>query len=348
MSAVTEVKFTGISASYTGTDPGDVSPTYRATFWVKTNDPLDMPDMVSDHFRATSSLPWIGRKFKLGNGFDGEAVCRAVEPSYIDKSGGCYNVTCRFDPEDAIAEFSGSTTGVTEGGKTTEDPLLYTTEIELSWNQITEPAYDAKFFGFVPAGIKHPFLKAGNRIAVVNSAMKPFDPTLEVENSIKVIRISQNFNRYDGVNYDRYHGTVNNNNQVIGRPGFGFRQAVLPYRGKMAFYGASLGYENGVFFWREIKEVHIHPRSWIRQVPDIGHEELLKPGDRLEDGTELSADDFPAERPWEHRVIAGEDGLPNVGPCLLDGKGRRLAPGKPAVFLKYLPEVDDDWTGIPF
>jgi hypothetical protein len=348
VSSVLEVKPTGVRASYTGTDPGDVSATYQATFWVKTDDPLDMPDMVRDHFRATSALPFIGRKFKLGNGFDGEAVCRAVEPDYIPKSGGCYNVVCRFEPDNSIASFEGSTVGTTESGKVTEDPLLYTTEIEMSWSPLTEPAYDAKFFGFVPAGIRHPFLRPGNRIAIMNSAMKVFDPTLEVENFIQVIRITQNFNRFDGDRYDRYKNTVNSNLQVIARPGFGFRRVVQPYQGKMAFYGASLGFENGVFFWREAKEVHIHPRSWIRQVPDMGTEELLKPGDVDEDGTELSADNFPASRPWDHRTIVDNEGLPNLGPCLLDGKGRRLAPDKPPVFLKYLPEIDDDWTGIPF
>lgn len=349
--SVVEVKPTGVSASYTGTDPAEVGASYRATYFVRCDSQVDTPDIVRNYFKVTSSLPWIGRTFKLGNGFDTDVFCVAVEPQYIERSAGCFSVAVRFDPAGGVGGSNDAgtvTTGITEGGKVTEDPLQYSLEVDVSWNAITEPAWDAKFFGIEPGPVKHPFLVEGTRVAVVNSAMKVFDPTIEVETCIKVVRITQNRNKYDSTNYDKFQGTVNNNTMNIGRPGVGFRQVIKPYYGKMAFYGASLGFENGKFFWRESKEVHIHPRSWIRQVVDEGTEELLKPGDVLADGTSLSSSDFPASRPWDHRTIRGDDGIPNIAPCPLDGLGRRLAPDKPRVFLKYLPELDEDWTSIPF
>jgi hypothetical protein len=348
--SVTEVILTGsgLTGAATGTDAGDVSNTYRATFRAKCSDQLDTPDIVLDHFRADTSLPWIGRRYDLGNGFDSSVICTSVDPQHVANSGGWYEVACRFEDENKIGEFSGSTVGTTASGEASEDPLKWSVEIDVSWTQISEPTYRAKFFGFSPPGIRNRFLRPGFIGPEVNSAGVPYDPPTEHEIHIKVVRITQNFNRYDGFRYDRYQGTVNNNLQVIARPGFGFRQVVNPYAGKMAFYGASLGIENGEFFWRETKEVHIHPRSWIKEIPDRGMLRRRAIGDPDGAGGTLSTDDMPDEGGMFHEVLKDADGFPITEPVLFDGNGQPLEPGKPPVYLKWLDEVDDDWTGIPF
>jgi hypothetical protein len=349
--SVTEASLqsTGLSGMATGTDASNVKNSYRATFQVKCSDQLDTPDIILDYFRGTTSLPWIGRRYDLGNGFDSTVICTAVDPQLVDKSGGIYNVTCRFENEEIAGGLSEA--GVSSpdaSGKATDDPLKWHPEIEVGFTQISEPAYFARFHGFSPPGIVNKFLRPGLNRPIVNSAMIPYDPTIETEVHIKVVRITVNLDRPPWAMYDRFQGTLNNAAKVFARPDLGFTLNIRPFCGKMAGFGASFAIENGQPFWRETKEIHIHPRSWIRQILDRGMNPRADVGDSDGSGGTVSTDTIAAAGGARHRVLKDLDGFPITEPVLFNGDGQPLEVLSKPVYLLYTPEPDDDWAGIPF
>ena len=349
--SVAEVILTGASlgGNARGTDPSKVARSYRVTYRVRVDNQLDTPDMILDYFKLTTSLPWIGRRFKIGSGVDTDVICTDVDAQNIENGGGWYTVGCRFEDEETAGGLSqAGTTGTTAEGKATEDPLQWHPEIEVSYTQISEPAYTARFHGFEPKGIVNKFLTPGMGRPVVNSAMVPYDPTIEADIHIKVVRITVNLLAPPWAMYDVFQGTINSTVKMFARPDLNFRLIIEPYCGKLVSFGASLSFENGRMFWRETKEIHIHPRSWIRQILDRGMNRRVAPGDPDGAGGDVTSNDIlPGMAPAE--PIKDVDGYPISEPVLFDGNGQPLRPlSRKPVYLLYQPETDLDWAPIPF
>jgi hypothetical protein len=330
--SVTEARLVsvGLSGTAKGTEASKVTTGYVATYRVKVSDPLDTPDIVLDYFRATSSLPWIGRHFKLGTGFDASNICTSVVPQYIDRSGGWYDVACTFEDENLASGLSagGPTTGETVDGKATTDPLKWHEGIEVSYTQYSAPVEQAIFRGFEPkVGGSIPRL---NRLgAVVNSAGKPFDPPLEEEWELTVVRFTRRIPIYNGNDWNPLIGMVNNDHVVIHKPKYNFRIEFGPYIGKIHNIGATYERDNGIGFYLLTKELWLNPKGWRRLVLDQGIEELWKPGD-TRDGVDLSASDFPVATPGN-----------------FNGKGHLLTnPTDPAVFMIYQTKPERSFAGI--
>lgn len=323
----------GASGEATGTSGGGYQDSYTCLYRVTVDDPLDGPLAVLTHFRGTPSLPWFGRRLNYGNMSTGAVVCRDVRARYVEKSEGQFVVEAKFDQPDALSE-EGQSTGVDEDGKVTDDPLDWRDEITVAFTQYSEAMADAIYYGAINSDGPVPWLKPGFRQAVINSAGKPFDPLPETEKHIMVVRITRRQPRFDNFLFENFQGAINSDNFTIDKPKYRFSLGVDKHCGLLRLENA-FDITNGIKNWRETKELWIHPRSWHKFILDADHADHVRPGDKDDDGDVIDQGQFPAARPWEMRTFTDGDGVPIIGPMLLNGRGRRLDPARPHCYLEY-------------
>lgn len=334
----------GASGKASGSDPARVSVSYRSSYRVTCSDPSDTSPIVLKYFETTASLPWMGRAFNFGNGFDANVICKDVQADYIEKSGGIFIVSCSHEPLEGNESQQQAASGQTVGGLNTEDPIKWYDDIEVSYSNITEAAESATFRGF-ENGKGNAFMPPDTVRAITNSANVPYDPPLLREITLTTIRITRNVKEDNGGTYGKYKNAVNNDAFSINKAAYGFRREYRPYFAKFTDYGQHFQIENKVKFFRETVAVTIHPRGWRRRILDMGRMRRLTEGDKDDAGNTISASDI-TENWVHHTALKDKDGFPVNEPVPLDGNGAPLAPGKPHVFLIYSIEDEVAFSGI--
>lgn len=335
--AVTEVKLlsTGASGGVEGTDADNLRVSYSSTYQAKCDSQTDSPTTVLHYFRTHSNLPWPGRTYKFGTGFDTNAICFRVNPSLIENSGGIYTVACEFKDRDSEDSSPANI-------EPPDAPERWNPEIEITSGTISMPVEFATFLG--NNGNKSPFMKEGKWLPVTNSALKPFNPTFEEEFSYKIIRFTTNLREYDDAFYNRYQDAINKSEVEINIPRLKFRTYVAKHYGKLNI-GASLNFtSSGVMYWRRTIELLI--RGWDRAVLDRATCELYVAGDRRPDGTIVSDSDFARGRISLEIPVKDDDDLTSEGLCNLDGAGKRLKEGQPPVVLGWQAFQEQDFSQI--
>lgn len=329
--SVTLVKLHSAGASGSASGSADVGAdklSYRSQYRVYVDDPLDSPITIFKHFQKTASLPWPGRPFRFGNGFDAQTFCKSIDPQYVEGSGGQYTVSCSFESSAKKDDEQGQN----PEGQPASDPTSWHDDIEVSFTQISIPVEQAYFRGFVPNNIQNNDMKPGKFGPVTNSANVPFDPPLEEVLDIKVIRISKYFRNYDGAAASRYQGAVNNDNVTIVKSRYKFRESFRRYQGRINSLSASFQILNRFPVYRQTIEVHIHPSGWRRFVVDRGIARRACPGDPDGNGGTISLGEVGKP---SNAAITDEEGYPMTEPVLLNGNGQPLRCGSNAVYLEY-------------
>lgn len=312
-----------ISGSHSGDAQGEdatfIKASYSARYFVKCSEPTDAPNVVLAHFRATGSLPWAGRPFRLGGHSDVSARCKKVQCDYIPQSGGMYNVLAEFSSSDTPKEQQPDI-----NGRQTENPLLWRDEIEVGYSQLGHPVQLAKFHGFKNARKFNKFLKVGDEVIPMNSALVPYDPGIEGELEIKIIRISKNAAIYFDNQISRLQGTVNANTVNIIKPLYGFAATVPARLGKLRF-GGSYAVTNDIGYWKQTAEIHVNPLGWRRELLDRGFTRRAAPGDPdAKGGTMPTPTSILTPGTATTEPILDGDGNPISEPILLDGDGQPL------------------------
>lgn len=337
--AVSEVKLAASTSGNMASGSNSSVPltgNYTSRYLVKCDDPGDTPDVVLRHFLRSRSLPWIGRPYKFGNGFDRLSVCRNIDVRMVDNSGGHFVADARF--ESLVQEEE-------EDDKEQKDPFRWHDEIEVSYTQQAVAVEKAKFLGFT--GVSNPYMPIKKELPLTNSALVPLDPPLEKELDIKVIRITKVVRNYDDQIADRFNGTINSDQVVINKPAYGFRTTIPSFNGRMKVIGGSFQIENGIKFWRQTIEVHVtpNPLGWTSEVLDVGFDELYRSGDTLPGGGAVNAT-TTNNRGYLYNKILGRDGTPVTSPMLLNGKGKQLTPGAQPVYGRWSIYKEVSWAGI--
>lgn len=332
--SVSEVRLhsMGSGGTATGSDDGDVALSYNAAWRAKCSSASDAADTVLSHFRQDADLPWPGRPFRFANGFDVTSITKTVDAKYIENSDGWYAVNVTFGPQKGEEQ---KQENQTPAGNTTSDPMKWHDEISVGFTQISIPVEAAIFKGWTKLGVNNPAFIQGKNMALMNSATKPFDPTIEEEVDIKVIRITRNVRAYDGSIITQYQGALNSDRVTINKPAYKFRESFGLYHGRIKSITADFVIANGFPYYRNSIEVHVFPPGrygWLRLVLDQGIEELYKPEDKRPDGTTVSFSDLPSERQYEIKTITDEEGLPITSPVRLNGNGKALKPEEEAVY----------------
>jgi hypothetical protein len=339
--AVSEVKLssTGAGGSVSAGDSKTIilGGSYRSRYRVKCDSTSDTPVTVLNHFYRTSSLPYIGRRFKVGNGFDSKSLCRGVDVNYVEGSGGHFIAEARFEPITVDIE------GDTPDGQKSRDPFEWHDEIEVTYTQFSQPVEKAKFYGFTSGANR--YMPAGKELPLTNSARIPLDPPLEEEIDIKIIRITKIARAHDDTGFDKYNGTVNLGDVVINKREYGFRTIIPSRCGKLRIIGGQFQIQNGVKFWRQTAEVHVNPQGWRRQVLDLGLDELYASGDTTPSGMAVNAT-TTNNRGYLYEKIKDEAGYPIGVPVPFNGQGKRNTPSAAAVYGEWATKKEISWSAI--
>lgn len=323
----TRILAAGVSGSAKGVDKGGIHANYRLSYLVHVDDEIPSPLTVLRHFKATAELPWIGDRFALGDTFDTSATVKAIDPELIEGSVDWFRVNVSFEPIEGEGDDAGPP-GKNNKGEGTEDPLEEHDDIEVSFTQISVPQEFGTFRGFINARAANRFMKPGKFMAIQNSAGIAFDPSIEEEIDIKIIRITKNVPRYNGFVFNRYQGAVNTDAVVINKPAYNFTETFGPFFGKVKSIGAQYGIENKVKFYHQTLEIWVNPLGWRRNILDRGTDQRAAEGDRNASGGIISPSDIAAGDAY-HRKILDADGVPIVSPVNLDGNGAPLDPKTP-------------------
>lgn len=338
--AVTEVILSsqGSSGEASGTDSGTVKASYQSTYRVKCSSAADTIDEVLHHFRVTSSLPWMGRRFKFGNGFNASVLCKKVRVDQVENGDGRFLVSCAFESIDSSQDDNG---GQQSNGQQTNNPLLFHDEISVGYQNISIPVEEAILYAFHPRPINNPRLKKGYKGPIVNSLAKPYDTPLEKESRIKVVRITKHFQSYDDSLYDDYLEAINDDAFTIDKPQYNFRMTIPPFRARFGDVQSEFAITNGIKHYRTTIELLIIKRQygWMRLVPDMGRDRGQFPEvDKDDFGNTITNNDTSVTRKQLSTPIKDKDGNPVQDPVLLDGNGQPLTK-LPTVYMVW--RVDD-------
>jgi hypothetical protein len=331
--AVTEVQPSsmGSSGSASGTDSGTVKASYRSTYRVACNSPSDTIDEVLHHFRTTPYLPWMGRKFKFGNGFNASVHCKTIDVDQVEKGDGRFIARCTFESPEAQQQNQGQGAN----GLSTDNPIQFHDEIEVSYQTVSVPVENAKLWGYTPLGVAgEASVKPGYVGPIVNSAGDPADPTLEQEMRIKVLRITKYLPAYDDSFFEAYANAVNNDVFTINKPQYNFRMRVGLYKAKFGSRSATFGISGSIKYYRVTGELLITslPFGWFQLVPDRGRNRRQMPGDRNNHGVTISPGDDPVTLTKIKTPILDADDNPILDPVLLNGSGGVHDQKKPPIY----------------
>ena len=344
--SIVDLHSQGASGTATGTDTGDVSASYRSAYRVTVDDPLDQPDLVLAHFRGNADLPWPGRAFKFGNGFDATVFCKTIDADFVEHSAGQFVVRCTFSSQQNDEKQDGQT----PDGKTSQDPTQWHDEIDVSYTQVSIPVERATFQGFLPDGINNTFLQKGKVGPIVNSALCVYDPTLEEEIDIKVLRITKYLKAYDGATFGKFQGAVNSDEVSIVKSAYKFKESFGKYQGFMRANSAQFAITNGKPHYRQTIEVHIHPleNGWRRLVVDRGLDARRAAEDPDGKGGTISNSDVADAGAVYHEPIKDKEGYAITEPVLLDGNGQplKVTSGMNPVYLIYSTKKEMAFAGI--
>lgn len=345
--AVSEVTLAEIGASceVTGTTVTNAKTSYSANWNVICSDPTDGPALIRKYFRNDSSLPFNGRSYRFADDFDTTAFCKSLVVSRESRGAGFYRVQAKFEPLDAGNDGQNEQQQ-DENGNLTDDPISWAEEIQVSYTQITVPVEKAIYIGGFKGKIAAK-VKEGAEVCPMNSAGVPFDPPLEKEENIKVIRFSRNVRAYNGDLHDEFQDAINSENITVRKNAYRFVNTWRKHTALIKNIDAVHQFANGLSFWKEAIEVWVKRSTWIREVVDRGLARRQWEGDLNDAGKTISASDNPEGFPFVSR-LKDAAGYPITEPILLDGDGQPLLEGRPPVFIKYRTNPEKPFARLSF
>lgn len=326
---------------------------YNAIYQITTNNKYDGPAAILAHFASggiNGNLPYLGSPYSygLGNDFDTNAVCDSIRPTRSGESEFLWQVDLHYGTNE-------DEEGEDENGKKTGNPLNFRDEIDVGHMNISRPVEKAwRLGGFVgTAAIAYPIGSFGE---VVNSAGVPFNPPLEREDYIFVLRITKYSANFPAtINTLLMH--LNNNLWTINKPQYNFTLTMAKHHAQFAAVSTSFDFKNNTKFWKTTYEIHYDPVNELNpEVLDRGLTRRAKIGDPNGrnglvgfnpngGGMTLQEylDSIPPGTP-EGIKITDPFGQPVTEPVLFDGDGQPLPAGANAVYLKYRVYPDGNLT----
>lgn len=305
---------------------------YTSIHHVYTDDPRDGPAVVLTH-----GMPWALGDSYIGVGNDSDRDCKLVSlvPNRCPDTRLKWEVVAKWQqlPSDELEGLGGGR--MNNHGDPTDDPLEECDAIDVSYAQFTEPVEKAWYRrGFVGTAAQK--RKAGQQYPVGNSALTPYDPPPERDNSRLVLRLTKTMAQFPSAQADAFQDAVNNDKFTIKKPFQGFTMTFAQYQAKMQNIGGVWQLVNGVSRWRVTYEIHKWPRTngWRELVLDRGRLRRMAEGDPNGRGGTISASDIiQGVAQWAPQQDLTGMALPEAVP--LDGDGQPIKPGDPEVYILW-------------
>lgn len=296
---------------------------YRAHYRATCSDPSDTAPLVYAYLEANKGTqPWFGNKLTLGNGSDSSVVCDDISVDPVEGAPGLFDVVAHFRPAKAESDLEPQP-GTADGASVSTNPLDWYDDIDVTFTQTSKVAEFGTFWGFFdtagnPAAAQ---LAIGNVLAITNSAGVPYDPPIEDEKQIKVIRISRNIIGYDDTEFDFYQGTVNSDLVIIEKPFYNFRTAIQPLTGLIRL-GTVFNILNGIRHYRQTTEIWVDAENWRHKLLDKGSESLIEAGAPNGSGSQFSSSDIPDVGNAPVKRLRDPDSFPITAPYAFNGAGQ--------------------------
>lgn len=333
----------GMGGETSGTRSDVTLRNHKANFRVKA-DAADTWEIIEQHFRNTSTLPFPGRVFEVGNGVDNRSRCNRLRGNRINKSEGIWTVEVTY--EESFNSFTGPD-NKDINGQGSDDPNDWHDELEVSTTQMSIAVEGAEYLGN-SAGKIGPFIFPNKIYKPCNSAGKPYDPGLEEEIDITVFRLTKYQPAYNANFYQVYVGSVNSNFVNVNKPQYRFNVFFPKYTAKMKAINSSFHVtDKGIRYWKHTLEIHIHPQGWRRSVLDQGLTERFRAEETKRDGTTISNSDLPSGLNYLDEEIKDSEGTAISDPVPFNGAGKANANSADApVYLAWRTYREVDWSGI--
>jgi hypothetical protein len=317
---------------------------YTSLYRVWTNSNLDGPQTIVSYFQATGSLPFLGDGYSYGNDADPFAVCNAIDPRREDRHARMWEVAVNFETIDKDDE-----QGRDNDGNPTNNPLEFHAEIDITKAQFMRPVERAYNLTALP---KRPLNTLG---PVTNSAGLVLDPPLEKPQTDLVYRIRKYMDHFPESLAREYADAINDASFTLYSHFHQFIASFAKHEARLANLGGAFharvvnvdGTDELIKYWVNDYEIHSREGGWIEEVVDRGlhaKAELGDPDGRggvigfKPDGSAMDILEFAEAFPpgiAKVRRIKDAWGQDVDEPVLLDGDGQPLAPGAPAVYIKY-------------
>lgn len=337
-----KLKRLGVSGESEGRE--QQSGTITAVYLAKCNSATDSPLTVMRYLKQNTGQPWNGRRFRYFDEISQETTCTSVVVTPVDGSEYLYSIQAKFESDKPKDEEKDK---ADENGGRTTNPLEWHDEIDIGWTSTSEPVERAIFHGWKDingVAIGNPFMRAGDFIPVVNSALIPFDPGIEEVLDIKVFRFVKNIPQWDDNVANQWQGAVNDGQVNIAKPLYKFTAQIGPLTGKIVQFGGQFQYRNGIAYYRRTIELHVSPKGWRRFLVDRGLSPRAMVGDP--DGAGATIVEPPKPGKPAHRALTDVDGYPIASPVLFNGNGDVLKLDKPPVFGEYQTLFERSFAGI--
>lgn len=288
-----------------GTDTFTRQRTYREVWEAVTDSAADDEEVVAGAGAAALGLPRLGQPHPRFPA----AVCVEISAEQSEETPFRWMVNLKYDSSPTLPNSTDPDGGGQSPGDIPENPLLRPAQWKIAGQKTTEP------------GTQWRVVDAGGNLAAAltpirNSAKLPFDPSLQIEVSRPVIRVTKNVPFVTLEYLLRLQDAVNDR----------VWRTLPKWTARVDNYDTSNKFENGVSFVELSVDITLKAETWLAKILDAGFF-------TLDQRTNLTTGQ--QEQKWTK--IRDPFGHEATEPQPLDGNGRRLAPTDDPVFLRGLP-----------
>ena len=327
---------------------------YTAKYIVQTSDASDQVDTIFKHFKNTSSLPYYGRSFIYANDQNSDLLCVGIGATKRDTSRFIWDVEAEYESRALNNWPAGETTKGSAGLGDEYLPLA----IECGSTQISIPVEQAVYHtgmqsrshsirremnknGPVQVGVNKIGFQAGG--PVCNSAFVNFDPALEMEIDIDIVRVTASYLSWQGETWRNWRGMVNSQDVRLVHIGLHFFDAWEKTKVRVhSINGNPERSTKGRLYWRVTVEFWNNPLSWRDFIVDRGLVRLADVGSYNARGGTYATTDYQNAQGRHEDIIGPESQTAITEPVLLDGFGQPLKPGNAAVYIEYQKYEETD------
>lgn len=312
---------------------------YTAAYIVETNNVLDGPVTVWQY--VLTNIATIGSAYVCGNDSDAASFLKEISiPQHEPGSQNYWSVTLSYEPKPPQDD---NETPRNEDGDVVDDPRDEAADISIRYALESEVVEKAIYRG----GMTHGKLADGDEVVPQNSALDPFDPPLEKDSPIQVIRVKTTVDNWNGDQADTYFNAVNSERIQF--------KAWTDCTQRYARRTLKINAIDAQQIWNSVDEdydfevtieLHYKKSGWRVEVVDRGHMTMLEAGDPDGRGGTVSPSDLPAGV-LSKKIPVDHDGLSNIGPVLLNGAGKLLPLGDDNVYITYQLYEELNILGCP-
>lgn len=313
---------------------------YSATYTIITDDPLDGPATIWTYLRA--NVADLLDTYEHGNDADGGSFLQSWSvPQHTSGDATVWTCTAEYEPLSP----SDDNNDRNENGDKVKDPKDMAPEVSIRYSLTTEAVEKAKYLsGFTHAPAIH---AVNDEIVPQNSATEPFDPPLERDAPIQVIRISKRVDNWEGDDAADHFNCINSEKLKF-KAWTNATHTFEKYTLKVQSIDATHVWNESAHDWEwdATVELHYNPKTWRPEVIDRGMHRIARAGDPDGRGGTISPSDLP-QGVMQVAIPVDFDGLATNTPILLDGAGNPQAPGGAPVLIKYGIYEEKDLIDCP-